>query len=169
ASIAMSAVPARLMRCGRIPPIARCSARMRRCWRSMPMIRGTTITTGITTIIPTIAAIPPMLTDNPMNIDDFVLRALVAAAGIALLCGPLGAVLVWRPMAYFGDALSHSALLGIALGLAIGAAPHFTIVIVCAAIALALSFLEGQRSLAIDTLLGIMAHGALAGGLVALS
>lgn len=104
-----------------------------------------------------------------MNIDDFVLRALVAAAGIALLCGPLGAVLVWRRMAYFGDALSHSALLGIALGLAIGAAPHFTIVIVCAAIALALSFLEGQRSLAIDTLLGIMAHGALAGGLVALS
>lgn len=116
------------------------------------------------------AAIPPTSTGRPtMIIDDFVLRALVAAAGIALLCGPLGAVLVWRRMAYFGDALSHSALLGIALGLAIGTAPHVMIVIVCAAIALCLSFLEGQRSLAIDTFLGIMAHGALAGGLVALS
>lgn len=117
-------------------------------------------------IVPT----PAIQTGAPiMIIDDFVLRALVAAAGIALLCGPLGAVLVWRRMAYFGDALSHSALLGIALGLAIGTAPHVMIVIVCAAIALGLSFLEGQRSLAIDTLLGIMAHGALAGGLVALS
>lgn len=104
-----------------------------------------------------------------MPIDDFLVRALVAGLGLAVVCGPLGAFLVWRRMAYFGDALSHSALLGVALGLALGTAPHITIVLVCVAIALMLSLLERQRRIAVDTLLGIMAHGALAFGLVALS
>ncbi len=47
---------------------------------------------------------------------EFLLPALIAGIGIALLAGPLGSFVVWRKMAYFGDTLSHASLLGIALG-----------------------------------------------------
>ena len=44
---------------------------------------------------------------------DFLILALLAGTGVALITGPLGAFVVWRRMAYFGDTLAHSALLGI--------------------------------------------------------
>lgn len=53
-------------------------------------------------------------------LDDFMIRALVGGCGIALVSGPLGSFVVWRRMAYFGDTLAHSALLGIALGYLLG-------------------------------------------------
>ncbi len=101
--------------------------------------------------------------------DDFIWRALVCGAAIALVAGPLGSFLVWRRMAYFGDALSHTALLGIALGLAVGVAPSALVIAVCAAAAIALSLMERRRWLAPDTLLGIVAHGALSFGMIAMS
>ncbi|HIZ50790.1 MAG TPA: metal ABC transporter permease, partial [Candidatus Pseudomonas excrementavium] len=48
---------------------------------------------------------------------DFLLYALLAGLGLALVAGPLGSFVVWRRMAYFGDTLAHSALLGVALGM----------------------------------------------------
>ena len=101
--------------------------------------------------------------------DDFLVRALLAGAGVALVAGPLGSFIVWRRMAYFGDTLAHSALLGVALGFVLGTNPALTVVIVCAALALLLVVLQQQRYLAGDTLLGILAHGALSLGLVALA
>jgi zinc transport system permease protein len=47
--------------------------------------------------------------------DDFFVRALVAGIGIALVAGPLGCFVVWRRLSYFGDTLSHSALLGVTM------------------------------------------------------
>ena len=47
--------------------------------------------------------------------DDFFIRALVAGIGIALVTGPLGCFVVWRRLSYFGDTLSHSALLGVTI------------------------------------------------------
>ena len=49
--------------------------------------------------------------------DDFFLRAVVAGVGLAVTTGPLGCFIIWRRMAYFGDTISHSALLGVALSL----------------------------------------------------
>ena len=49
--------------------------------------------------------------------DDFFLRALLAGSGFAIVAGPLGCFVIWRKLAYFGDTLAHSALLGVALGL----------------------------------------------------
>ena len=43
------------------------------------------------------------------------LRAMVAGIGIALVTGPLGCFVVWRRLSYFGDTLSHSALLGVTI------------------------------------------------------
>jgi len=101
--------------------------------------------------------------------SDFFLRALIGGIGVALVTGPLGCFVVWRRMAFFGDSLAHGALLGVALGIAIGVEVNLAILIVCLAMAVMLVSLERQRRLAVDTLLGIVAHGALALGLVAAS
>lgn len=100
---------------------------------------------------------------------DFLLRALVAGLLLAIAAGPIGCFIVWRRMAYFGDTLSHSALFGIAIGLLAGINMQLTVVLSCCAIALLLVTLERRKSLATDTLLGILAHGSLALGLVLLS
>ena len=102
--------------------------------------------------------------------EDFVLRGLVAGLGVALLGAPLGCLVVWRRMAYFGEALAHAALLGVALGLLLDLAPTIGIVVTCLAVALLLAGLgRHQPRFASDTLFGIVSHGALATGLVVLS
>ena len=101
--------------------------------------------------------------------DDFVLRALAAGCGIALMAGPLGSFVVWRRMAYFGDTLAHSALLGVALGFLLGVNPLIGVMGVCVALALALVGLQRHRTLASDTLLGILSHASLSLGLVAIA
>jgi zinc transport system permease protein len=102
--------------------------------------------------------------------DDFLLRALLGGLGVALAAGPLGCLIVWRRMAYFGDTLAHSGLLGIALGVLWGLNQGMAVIAVCLVLAVLLVFLEQhQRRLATDTLLGIMAHTSLSLGLVALA
>ncbi len=100
---------------------------------------------------------------------DFVLRALFAGIGVALVSGALGCFLVWRRMAYFGATLAHSALLGIALGLLFEIDLNLGILAVCVAVSALLVGLRFRGGLATDTLLGILAHGTLAFGLVAIS
>ena len=102
-------------------------------------------------------------------IDDFLWRALAAGFGVVMIASPLGCFIVWRRMAYFGDSLAHSALLGIALGLLLGIDLTLGIAAGAVALALLLLALQHQRQLASDTLLGILAHGGLAVGLVVLS
>lgn len=100
---------------------------------------------------------------------DFVLFALVAGIGVAIVMGATGVFVVWRRMAYFGDTLAHSALLGVAIGYLLGINVNIGIVGVCLAIAIGMVFLRSQRHLAEDTLLGILAHSSLALGLVSIS
>lgn len=101
-----------------------------------------------------------------MLAQDFMLRALLAGLGVAVAAAPLGCFVVWRRMAYFGDATGHAAVLGVALALAAGLPVAIGVLIVAVAMALTVSRLSG-RSHSIDTLLGVMSHGALAAGLVA--
>ena len=100
---------------------------------------------------------------------DFILRALIAGLAVALVTGPLGCFVVWRRMAYFGDTLAHSALLGIALGLLFDVNLQLAVISACVILALLLGLLERNKTLATDTILGILAHSALAFGLVVLS
>jgi len=100
--------------------------------------------------------------------DDFLVRALMAGLGVATLAGPLGSFVVWRRMAYFGDTLSHSALLGVALGLLLGFDPNIGVILVCTTLAVLLVLLQQSGRLASDTLLGIFAHSSLSLGLVAI-
>ncbi len=97
---------------------------------------------------------------------DFLVRAALGGIGVALIAGPLGSFIVWRRMAYFGDTLAHSALLGVALGFVLGVNLTASVILVCTAIAVLLVILQQQRYLASDTLLGILAHSSLSLGLV---
>jgi len=108
-------------------------------------------------------------TGGRMIIDDFLLRALLGGLGVALVAGPFGSFVVWRRLAYFGETLAHSALLGVALGFLLHINLTVGIVFICQLLALILFFGQKQRSLASDTMLGILAHGSLSLGLVALA
>lgn len=101
--------------------------------------------------------------------DEFLLYALLAGAGLGLVVGPLGSFVVWRRMAYFGDTLAHSALLGVALGLLLKLNLDLSVLLLVMVLALVLLWLQKRWDLPLDALLGILAHGALALGLVAVS
>jgi zinc transport system permease protein len=101
--------------------------------------------------------------------DDFFLRALLAGIGVAAVTGPLGCFVVWRRMAYFGDTLSHAALLGVAFALLLQAEPSLGVFAVALVIALALLGLQRMGSLSSDSILGLLSHSALAIGLVVLA
>jgi zinc transport system permease protein len=101
--------------------------------------------------------------------DDFVWRAGFAGLGLAAIAGPLGSFVLWRRMAFFGDALAHSALLGVALGFLLHIEVNIGIAATCLAFALALTALLARAKLAPDTLLSICAFTSLSAGLVALS
>lgn len=100
---------------------------------------------------------------------DFLWMALAAGMAVALVAGPLGAFAVWRRMAYFGDTLAHSALLGITFGLLLDINLNLAVTLGCLTLALILVGLQHKRFLATDTLLGILAHSTLALGLVCVS
>ena len=101
--------------------------------------------------------------------EEFPLFALLATLGVAGVAGPIGCVLLWKRMAYFGDALAHSALLGLALGILLGLDPAAGAFWVALGLALILMLLQQVSRLANDTLLGILAHATLAFGLLALA
>jgi zinc transport system permease protein len=102
-------------------------------------------------------------------LDDFLVRAALGGIGVVLAAAPLGCFMVWRRLAYFGSALSHSALLGVALGLLVGIGPTFGIAVLCLFVAVVFVLLEERHLMASDTLLGLIAHVVLAAGVIAIS
>ncbi len=101
-------------------------------------------------------------------LSNFMIRAALAGVGVALAAGALGVFVVWRRMAYFGDATAHAAILGVALALGLAlpvAGGVFTVALLAG---LAVHALSGRQA-AGDTILGVIAHGALAVGLVAMA
>lgn len=115
------------------------------------------------------AVIPAAARTEIIHMPDFIVTALLAGCGVALLAGPLGSFAVWRRMAYFGDTLAHSALTGIALGLILSVNINLAVIVCCLIIALLLIALQHNQTIATDTLLGILSHSTLALGLVVVS
>ncbi|MBB3160322.1 zinc transport system permease protein [Rhizobium laguerreae] len=99
-------------------------------------------------------------------LDDFFVRAILAGVGLALTTGPLGCFIIWRRMAYFGDTIAHSALLGVALSLLFELNLTLAVFAVAALVSVLLLFLQKRQALSADALLGILSHGTLAIGLV---
>ncbi|MBV6633767.1 MAG: metal ABC transporter permease [Alphaproteobacteria bacterium] len=101
--------------------------------------------------------------------DDFLIRALLAGIGVALVAGPMGCFVVWRRMAYFGDTVAHASLLGVGLALILEVDLTLGVLATSCVVATTLFALQGRLQIATDTLLGILSHSALAVGLVAIS
>jgi len=98
--------------------------------------------------------------------DDFFVRALIAGIGIAIIAGPIGCFVVWRRLAYYGDTLAHSGLLGVTLGFILGINMSLSVFILSTTIAFLLLLLQKKTKLTGDALLGLLAHSSLAIGLV---
>lgn len=102
-------------------------------------------------------------------LDEFILRALLAGIGVAMVAGPLGCFVVWRRMAYFGDTMAHASLLGIAFALLMDVNLLLSVFAVAATISVILLLMQRKRALSTDALLGILSHSTLAIGLVIVS
>lgn len=100
---------------------------------------------------------------------EFLLFALAAGLIVAIVAAPLGTLVVWQRLAYFGDTLAHSALLGTALGLLLHVNPWWSVFALALLVGGMLALLQNKPQLNADSLLGIIAHGSLALSLVAIS
>lgn len=101
--------------------------------------------------------------------NDFMIYAFLACSAFMLMAAPLGCFILWKRMTYFGDCLSHSSLLGIALGVMTGMNIHLGSMIVCLGLALVLLWVQQKKFFTLDSMLGIFSHGALSLGIVGLS
>jgi zinc transport system permease protein len=101
-------------------------------------------------------------------LSDFIMRAALAGVGTAIAAGFLGSFVVWRRMAYFGDATAHAAVLGVAIALGFQVSILGSVGVVAVLMAVGLWALTG-RGFAADTVLGVLSHGALALGLLAVA
>jgi len=100
--------------------------------------------------------------------DDFIYRALIASIGVSIIAGSLGCFVIWKRLSYFSDSISHSALLGVALGLATGVGINFGLVIVGGLFATLIVFLQQKNFWSSDAVLGIFSHISLSLGIVVL-
>jgi zinc transport system permease protein len=101
--------------------------------------------------------------------EPFLLRALLAGMGLAIVAAPLGCFVVWRRMAYYGETVAQAGLIGVALGLAFSFDLTASVLVVTLAISLLLVVLSRQQVVPFDSLLGLLAHAALAVGVIAAS
>lgn len=101
-------------------------------------------------------------------LDDFILRAALAGLGVAIAAAPLGCFIIWRRMAFFGDATAHAAILGVALSLTFYIPIFVGVLVVSLLMGITVATMS-ERGYAMDTLLGVLSHSSLAFGLVAVS
>lgn len=101
--------------------------------------------------------------------EPFLMRALFAGLGLAVVAAPLGCFVVWRRMAYFGEAVAQAALIGVALGLVLSLDLTASVLFITLAVSGLLLLLGRQQVVPFDSLLGLIAHAALAAGVIAAS
>lgn len=101
--------------------------------------------------------------------EPFILRGLAAGAAMAVLAGPIGCLMIWRRMAYFSDALSHSALAGVLLGIGLGIGQNAGVAVIVCLTALLLVKISDRFVIGTDLLLLIIGQTALCLGIIGLS
>ncbi|ADP67811.1 high-affinity zinc uptake system membrane protein ZnuB [Buchnera aphidicola str. JF98 (Acyrthosiphon pisum)] len=100
---------------------------------------------------------------------ELIFPGWLAGVLLSLTTGPLGSFIVWRRMSSFGDTLSHSSLLGIALSIAFNVNSFYAILILMSFIAIILAWLEELLPVSLDTVLNIISHSSLSLGMVFIS
>jgi len=102
-------------------------------------------------------------------IEPFLMRAILASVGLALIAAPLGCFVVWNRMSYFGETIAQASLLGVALGLLLKMDLNVTVIAVTLGAAFVIIALSRQKVVPIDSVLGLMHHGTLALGVIVIS
>lgn len=101
---------------------------------------------------------------------DFMKNALLAILIITPLFGILGTMIVNKRMAFFSDALGHSALTGVALGTIFGITDtNLSMIIFAVFFALFLNKIKRRKTVSTDTVISVFASLSMAIGLVILS
>lgn len=103
---------------------------------------------------------------NWLILNNFCLQAGLAGLGISIIAGPLGAIMLWRNMAYFGDTLAHSALLGVVLAVMFKVNIYFGLLGICLLVAILLFTITSRQQLTNDAILNILSNSILAIGLL---
>lgn len=100
---------------------------------------------------------------------DFMGRALLAAVGMGCISSVMGCFLLWRRMAFFGDAMAHAAVLGVALGTILSLNVYLFIAIICVVAAVIVGLLQQRSRIPVDTWLAAISYTALALGIIVIS
>ena len=101
--------------------------------------------------------------------EPFMQRALLGGLLTGALGGVLGSIAVLRQLSFFSDALGHSALLGITIGILIGVNPTLILIPFAVVFAILVNQLVERSSLPTDALLNIVYSSSLAAAILALS
>ena len=101
--------------------------------------------------------------------EPFMQRALLGGMLTGALGGVLGSFAVLRQLSFFSDALGHSSLLGITLGILLGVNPTLVLIPFAVLFALLVSQLVERSALPTDALLHIVYSSSLAIAILALS
>jgi ABC-type Mn2+/Zn2+ transport system permease subunit len=99
----------------------------------------------------------------------FVLRGLAAGLLAAVSCALLSAFVVWRGMAFVGDALAHAILPGIVVAYVVGFSLFFGALVAAAFAVVGIGLISAQRRLKEDTAIGIVFSGFFALGVLMMS
>ena len=99
----------------------------------------------------------------------FILRALIAAIAVGIVCSVLGTYIVLRGMAFLGDALAHTILPGVVIAFLLGWPLALGALIMGLLTALGIGALSGQGVVKEDTAIGIIFAGSFALGVALLS
>jgi len=99
----------------------------------------------------------------------FFQRALLGGLMIAVMLSVLSFFVVLRRMSFIGVGISHSALGGVAIGLALGLSPTLTTTIFCVAVALLIGYISRRGRVREDAAIGIIFSGTMALGVTVIA
>jgi zinc transport system permease protein len=101
-----------------------------------------------------------------ITMPEFMLFAVLGGVITSIMTAPVGTLMLWRRMAYFGDALAHSTLLGFGISLWLNLDSTPTLIAIALFIAVGISLLHKRKGLGFETLLAIAAHSSLGVGML---
>jgi len=105
----------------------------------------------------------------PFAEPAFMKRALLGLLLVAPAAAAIGVPLVQHRMAFFSDAIGHSAFTGVALGLILGISPSWTVAAFGAIVAVAIVLVRGRTGLSPDTVTGVFFSAVVALGIAIIS
>lgn len=100
---------------------------------------------------------------------EFIKNAIIAIILLAPLFAMLGTMIVNNKMAFFSDALGHSALTGIAIGMLFGISNNMSMIVFAVIFSLLLNYVKHKTNYGADTIISVFSSIAIATGLAILA